>query len=132
VRKSASPRFALSLAIVSIVVILYISFVTLGQGKQSRVEARLGDLVTLAESASIPCPALIALCVAESHRDPMRSDSELAFLLAKELDGKSSIEAVGEAIHRLYTDEVQRNLVVDLWEVNRKRWLRLVAERGDS
>ena len=129
-RKSPSPRFGLILALVSTVVILYISFVTLGQGHQSRVETRLPGIIELANGSGVPLPALMALCVAESYRDPMRPDPDLVLLLAAALQEEKG--DVQEAIRRLYPDPVQCNLVIDLLAMNKNRWTRLAAQFQDS
>ncbi len=118
------------LALVSTVVILYISFVTLGCGHQTRVEARLASILKLADSQEVPFPALMALCVSESFEDPVRTDSELAELLAVALRRERG--DVREAIGRLSTNEVQRKMVQDLWEMNLERWKRLAAQARDS
>lgn len=129
-RTRASLRDGLTLALVSTVVILYISWVTLGQGKQSRVEARLPQILEQADHAGVPLPALMALCVAESHRDQVRSDETLAAALAASMRPLGGdLEA---ALRALYPDPIEHNLVLDLYRMNRDRWSRLASQIRNS
>lgn len=129
-RGKASLRDGLVLALVSIVVVLYISLFTLGKGNQGRVEARLPAILEQADSAGVPVPVLMAVCVAESHRGSVRSDVVLASWLAESLRAERG--DVPAALARLYTDRVEQKFVQDLYEMNLDRWSRLAARARES
>jgi len=90
----------------------------------------MASIVELARNLDVPVPALMALCVTDSYRDPPRSDAELGRLLARSLEAEAG--DVEKAIRHGYDDEVTCRLAVDLWGMNRKRWSRMADRCQDS
>ncbi|MFQ5504200.1 MAG: hypothetical protein ACE5F1_05300 [Planctomycetota bacterium] len=125
--KGFDRRRTLGLLGVSVLVVVAV-FYTRESSHQVLVEARADSIRKIAEREQVTPELLLALCVAEAHREEPRSDAAVAKLLAEALEGSGG--AVKDAVHSLFEDGVVARMTLDLWARNRERWQRIVGASG--